>query len=86
MSAIMQNELNKRLELRQRVKIEALNKIREIFIPFNFANRWSDWRSRQARVIILSRSLLKTWNSKVEYSKFKSFLRVVNNMQRKYRT
>ena len=36
-------------------------------------------------MIIMGRNLLSTWNSKLEYMRFKTFLRVVERMQSIYR-
>lgn len=85
MSVVMQNKLAEILEVKQKVKIEALQTIHESFTKFNITEEWGRWRGSKAKVLILSRNLLKTWNSKVEYTKFKKVLSIVKRIQMNFR-
>lgn len=50
-----------------------------------FAVKWDQARQKKVKVYHLSKDLLNTWNSKIEYIKFKKFLRDVKIMQGNFR-
>jgi myosin heavy subunit len=85
MSVYFVNKLEEVLEQRQKVKREAVEKIAGAFKIYNAAERWETYRKRSVKVVILGKNLFNTWNSKVEYIKFKKTLLVIRQIQLNFR-
>lgn len=84
MSVNFQNYLQECLEEKQKVKKAALLKIINTFKAADFAQEWNKYRSTTVKIITLGKNLLQTWNSKIEYMKYKKFLYFVEKMQRNF--
>jgi myosin-5 len=85
MSTLFANKIETVLEAKQKVKRVALEKIASAFRTFAVADKWDTHRRRLLKVISLSKNLLETWNSKMEYIKFKRVLKIATRMQKKFR-
>jgi predicted nucleic acid-binding protein len=85
MSADFQAYLHDLLEEKQKGKRLAMQKLASSIKSFVFAVKWEECRKTKIKVCHLSRNLLNTWNSKIEYLKFKKFLSVVKRMEKIYK-
>lgn len=85
MSNPFTTKLEEKLEEKQKVKRQAIDKIIKNYKPFEMIQRWNKYRSTTVRVISLAKNLFNTWNSKIEYIRFKKVLAVTRTMQRNYR-
>ena len=85
MSVNFQNHLMELLELKQKGKRIAMLKLASSIKSFVFAVRWTRCRKTKMKVCNLAKNLLNTWNSKIEYIKFKKFLSIVKKMQKIHR-
>ena len=81
MSVNFQNYLQELLDEKQRGKKLAMEKLAESIKSYVFAVKWDQARQKKVKVYHLAKDLLNTWNSKIEYIKFKKFLSVVKRMQ-----
>jgi myosin-5 len=78
-------KLEEALEEKQKVKRIAIDKIVKNYKPYEVIMRWNNYRSTTLKVISLAKNLFNTWNSKIEYIRFKKVLDVTKRMQRNYR-
>lgn len=85
MSVDFQNHLLELLEEKQKGKREAMRKLAESVKAYVFSVNWEECRKTKVKVCHLSKNLLNTWNSKIEYIKYKKFLSVVKRMQMNYK-
>jgi myosin-5 len=85
MSVAFVNRLEELLEECQKIQRVQLNKIADTFLVFDLINQWNKYRKTSLKVIGLSKNLLATWNSKIEYVKFKNVLAVTIRIQRIFR-
>ena len=85
MSMHMYDILSGRLEDKQKFKRVAISKICKAFRAYSFAVNWREHRKTTLKVMVLARNLMKTWNSKIEYSRFKKVLSIIIKMQRNFR-
>jgi myosin heavy subunit len=85
MSVYFVNKLEEILEAKQRVKREAVDKIANAFKVFNAADKWERYRKTSVKVVILGKNLFETWNSKVEYIRFKKIIMSIKQMQLNFR-
>jgi len=81
MSVAFQNYLQELLDQKQMGKKLAMQKLSESMKSYIFAVRWQQAREQKVKVFNMAKDLLNTWNSKIEYIKFKQFLKVVKHMQ-----
>lgn len=58
-----------------------MKKLAESIKTYVFAVKWEQARTQKVKVYNLAKDLLNTWNSKIEYIKYKKFLSVVKRMQ-----
>jgi myosin-5 len=78
-------KLEELLEEKQKAKRIAIDKIVKNYKPYELIKRWNKYRSTTVKVIILAKDLFNTWNSKIEYIRFKKVLEVSRQMQRNFR-
>ena len=85
MSVYFVNKLEEVLEAKQKVKRDAVDKIANAFKIFNTADKWERYRKTSVKVVILGKNLFETWNSKVEYIRFKKIILSIRQMQLNFR-
>jgi myosin heavy subunit len=85
MSVLFVNKLEEILEKKQLVKRAAIEKLSKAYKVYNTAEKWEVYRERTAKVIILAKNLFNTWNSKIEYIKYKKGLEYVKRVQQNFR-
>jgi hypothetical protein len=78
-------KLEEILEEKQKVKRAAIDKIAKNFKVYDLIKPWDSYRSTTLKVINLGKNLLATWNSKIEYVKFKKVLSIARKMQFQFR-
>lgn len=74
-------QLEEKLEEKQKIKRKAIDVIGQSFRRYEFIHGWNKYRVTTLRVIDLSKNLFATWNSKVDYMRFKKILSVVRKAQ-----
>ena len=85
MSVVYLNRVEEELEKRQKVKRAAVDKLSKAFKVYNLADKWDVYRERTVKVVILAKNLFQTWNSKIEYIKFKKNILFVRQVQLNFR-
>lgn len=85
MSVPFVNRLEEILEKKQKIKRDAVEKIANAFKVYNSAEKWEKYRKTSVKVVILGKSLFGTWNSKVEYVRFKKNLLAIRQIQLNFR-
>lgn len=81
MSSTFEIEMNKKLRAVQKEKREALAVMVQAYKSWKFAIDFNNFRHKKVMATENARQLLLTWNSKIEYMKFKKILRSVGRMQ-----
>lgn len=85
MSVYFLNKIEEVLEAKQKVKRAAVEKLSRAYKVYSLADKWDVYRERTVKVVILAKNLFQTWNSKIEYMKFKKNLEYVRQVQRNFR-
>ena len=85
MNIVYTNRLEELLEDVQKNLRIGLNKITKAWQTLDFVLAWNRHRKTSLKVVKLAKTLLITWNSKIEYIKFKSTLRIVLKGQHGFR-
>ena len=78
-------KIEEMLEEKQKVKRKAIDKIIKNYKPYEMIVKWNKYRSTTVKVLSLAKNLFNTWNSKIEYIRFKKVIAVAKTMQKNYR-
>jgi len=86
MSSVFEIEMNKKLRAVQKEKREALAVMMKAYKSWKFARDFDHFRHKKVMATENAKQLLLTWNSKIEYMKFKKLLRSIYRMQINFKT
>ena len=78
-------KLEEKLEEKQKIKRRSVEVITSNFRPYDLISRWNKYRSTTVKVLTLAKNLMATWNSKIDYIRFKKILSIATRMQRIFR-
>ena len=78
-------DLDKLLDIRQKQKKGALKAIQTIYATFIKRTAVKNYFIKEARSVLISKDLLKSWTAKIDGMKFRKFIEIVRKLQFKYR-
>jgi len=79
------NIIQTKLEHIQRDKRNALDVMINAYKAWLFSTKWNKFRHRKVTSIDNAKQLFISWNSKIEYMRFKKLLRIIGRMQMNFR-
>jgi len=86
MSSDFEVAMNKKLRVVQKEKTDAIEVMMGAYKSWKFAIDFNNFRHIKVQATENAKQLLLTWNSKIEYMKFKKLLRSIYRMQINFKT